>query len=66
MNTSMLHLSAFSSKRSYRTDHKARTLAATVANVFAAKHRHDTLVDASLARTARENPQDAGNILWLV
>ena len=46
-------------------DHKARTHAATVANIFAAKERHDKLVEEAMERTARENPQDAGQVLWI-
>lgn len=44
---------------------KARTHEATISKVFAAKERHDRLVQEAMERTARENPQDAGNILWV-
>lgn len=47
------------------TSHKAQTLNATVANIFAAAAKHDRLIEAALERTARENPRDAGDILWV-
>lgn len=70
MNTTIIPAVAFnrlsaSEQLKALTSHKARTHEATVRNIFAAKERHDKLVQEAMERTARENPQDAGNILWI-
>lgn len=47
------------------TDHKAQTLNATIHNIFAAKARHDQLVQEAMERTAKESPWAVGEILWI-
>lgn len=47
------------------TEIKARTYEATIRNIFAAAAKHDRLIEAALERTARENPRDAGDLLWV-